>query len=129
MSGSAIADAAGVGKLMIDMMVKDGCYTPGFAAAITAASAVIGPIFPPSIPMVLYAMVSITSVGYLFLGGMLPGVLMAALQMLGIAAIAKRRNFPVERTLSVAEYPKVIGRATPALMMPVSPLMTNSSTP
>jgi tripartite ATP-independent transporter DctM subunit len=119
MSGSAIADAAGVGKLMIDMMVKDNRYTPGFAAAITAASAVIGPIFPPSIPMVLYAMVSNTSVGYLFLGGMVPGLLMAGLQMIGIAAIAKRRGFPIEERIPASDYPRILGRATPALMMPV----------
>jgi tripartite ATP-independent transporter DctM subunit len=119
MSGSAVADAAGIGKLTIDMMVKDGRYTPGFAAAITAASAVIGPIFPPSIPMVLYAMVSNTSVGYLFLGGMVPGVLMAVLQMAGIAAIAKRRNFPIEAKIPLREYPGITARAFPALMMPV----------
>lgn len=119
MSGSAVADAAGIGKLTIDMMVKDNRYTPGFAAAITAASAVIGPIFPPSIPMVLYAMVSNTSVGYLFLGGMVPGVLMAVLQMLGIAAVAKRRNFPIEAKIPLGDYPRITARAFPALMMPV----------
>ena len=119
MSGSAVADAAGIGKLTIDMMVKDNRYTPGFAAAITAASAVIGPIFPPSIPMVLYAMVSNTSVGYLFLGGMVPGVLMAVLQMVGIAAIAKRRNFPIEAKVPLRDFPRITARAFPALMMPV----------
>jgi TRAP-type transport system large permease protein len=119
MSGSAVADAAGIGKLTIDMMVKDNRYTPGFAAAITAASAVIGPIFPPSIPMVLYAMVSNTSVGYLFLAGMVPGVLMAVLQMVGIAAIAKRRNFPIEQKIPLKDYPRITARAFPALMMPV----------
>ena len=119
MSGSAVADAAGIGKLTIDMMVKDNRYTPGFSAAITAASAVIGPIFPPSIPMVLYAMVSNTSVGYLFLGGMVPGVLMAVLQMVGIAAIAKRRNFPIEAKIPLRDFPRITARAFPALMMPV----------
>ena len=56
MSGSAVADAAGIGKIIIDMMVKSGRYTRGYAAAITAATATIGPIIPPSIPMVLYAL-------------------------------------------------------------------------
>src|SRR5438270_13927347 len=65
MSGSAIADAAGPGKLMIEMMLKEGRYRPGFAGALAAAAATIGPIIPPSIPMVLYAMVANTSVGYL----------------------------------------------------------------
>src|SRR5690606_29317468 len=81
MSGSAIADAAGVGKLLTEMMVKTKRYTPGFAAAISAASSTIGPIIPPSIPMVLYALVSDTSVGYLFLGGIIPGLIMAAALM------------------------------------------------
>ena len=72
MSGSAIADAAGTGKLMQTMMTRDGKYPPSFAAALTAASSVIGPIIPPSIPMVLYALVSDTSIGYLFLGGVDP---------------------------------------------------------
>src|SRR5690606_31799523 len=69
MSGSAIADAAGSGRLVTKMMTKDGRYPTSFAAALTASSAVIGPIIPPSIPMVLYALVSDASIGYLFLGG------------------------------------------------------------
>ena len=67
----------------------------GFAAALTAASAVIGPIIPPSIPMVVYALVSDASIGYLFIGGVIPGLLMGAAQMAIIAVIARRRNFPV----------------------------------
>jgi tripartite ATP-independent transporter DctM subunit len=66
MSGSALADAAGSGKLMQSLMTRDGKYTPAFAAALTAVSAVIGPIIPPSIPLVLYALISDTSVGYCF---------------------------------------------------------------
>ena len=72
MSGSAIADAAGSGKLIIDMMRRGNAYTASYAAAITAATAVIGPIIPPSIPMVLYALISDASIGYLFLGGVSP---------------------------------------------------------
>ncbi|MCB1998228.1 MAG: TRAP transporter large permease subunit, partial [Rhodoferax sp.] len=67
MSGSAVADAVGLGRIIINMMTRDGRYTPAYAAAITAASATIGPIIPPSIPLVLYALVSDTSIGYLFL--------------------------------------------------------------
>ncbi|MCB2030540.1 MAG: TRAP transporter large permease subunit, partial [Rhodoferax sp.] len=63
MSGSAVADAAGIGKVIIEMMTKGNRYPRGYAAAITAASATIGPIIPPSIPMVLYALVSDTSIG------------------------------------------------------------------
>ncbi|HFA59699.1 MAG TPA: TRAP transporter large permease [Rhodospirillales bacterium] len=119
MSGSAIADAAGVGRLMIDMMREGNRYTPGFAAAITAASATIGPIIPPSIPMVLYALVSNTSVGYLFLGGILPGLLMGAALMAAVAVIARRRDFPTETPLPLEALPRVTARAFPALLLPV----------
>ncbi len=119
MSGSAIADAAGVGKLIIDMMRREGRYSPGFAAAITAASATIGPIIPPSIPMVLYALVSGTSVGFLFLGGVLPGLMMAAALMALIAIIARRRNFPVEAPVPLGQFPRLTLNAFPALMLPV----------
>ena len=119
MSGSALADAAGTGKVMQRMMTADGRYTASFAAALTAASSVIGPIIPPSIPMVIYALVSDTSVGYLFLGGVIPGVLMGLAQMGVIAVTAKRRNFPVEKPTPLAELPRITWRAFPALMMPV----------
>lgn len=119
MSGSAIADAAGTGKMMQKMMTQDGKYTPSFAGALTAASAVIGPIIPPSIPVVLYALVSDTSIGYLFLGGMVPGLLMGLGQMALIAWIARRRNFPVERPVPLREIPRITFHAFPALMMPV----------
>ena len=82
MSGSAVADSAGIGKIIIEMMVKSGHYTRGYAAAITAATATIGPIIPPSIPMVLYALVSNVSIGDLFLAGIFPGLLMGLVLML-----------------------------------------------
>ncbi|MFL5130909.1 MAG: TRAP transporter large permease subunit, partial [Microvirga sp.] len=85
MSGSAIADAAGTGRMMQVMMTRDGRYTPSYAAAVTAVSSVIGPIIPPSIPMVLYALVSDASIGFLFLGGVIPGLLMALSQMIIVA--------------------------------------------
>jgi tripartite ATP-independent transporter DctM subunit len=119
MSGSALADAAGSGKLMQRMMTQDGKYTASFAAALTAASSVIGPIIPPSIPMVIYALVSDTSVGYLFLGGIIPGLLVGIVQMLYIAFSAKRRNFPIEKPVPLRELPAITLRAFPALMMPV----------
>ena len=119
MSGSAIADAAGIGKVIIDMMRQGDRYTPGFAAAITAASATIGPIIPPSIPMVLYALVSDTSVGYLFLGGVVPGLIMALALMAMVAVIAQRRKFPVEARVPLAELPARTLRAFPALLLPV----------
>lgn len=119
MSGSAIADAAGPGKLMIQLMLRGDRYQPGFAGAITAASATIGPIVPPSIPMVLYALVANTSVGYLFLGGVIPGLLMAGCLMLAIAIIARRRGFPVEPPVPRARIAPVVRDALPALLLPV----------
>jgi tripartite ATP-independent transporter DctM subunit len=119
MSGSAVADAVGIGKVSIDMMVKDNRYTPGYAAAITAATAVIGPIIPPSIPMVLYSLVSDTSIGYLFLGGIVPGLLMA-LAMMGLNTYcAHRDNVPLEQPVPLSELPSLTMRALPALLMPV----------
>ena len=103
MSGSAIADAAGPGKLMIQMMLRDGRYSPGFAGAITAAAATIGPIIPPSIPMVLYAMVANTSVGYLFLGGVVPGILMLSL-MSERCTLSRRNNLQWSRPSPAAPW-------------------------
>ncbi|MGH8690291.1 MAG: TRAP transporter large permease [Burkholderiales bacterium] len=119
MSGSALADAAGSGKIMQSLMTRDGRYPKSYAAALTAVSSVIGPIIPPSIPLVLYALVSDTSIGYLFLGGVVPGLLIGAVQMALIAITARRRNFPVEERVPLRELPRVTAEAFPALMMPV----------
>lgn len=119
MSGSAIADAAGSGKMMQTMMTKDGKYPPAFAAALTAATAVVGPIIPPSIPLIIYALISNTSVGYLLLAGVVPGLLIAGVQMALVAVTARRRAFPVEEGVPLREMPGVIIQAFPALMMPV----------
>ncbi|WP_439607475.1 TRAP transporter large permease [Hydrogenophaga sp.] len=119
MSGSALADAAGSGKLMQVMMTRDGKYTKGFAAALTAASSVIGPILPPSIPMVLYALVSGTSIGFLFIAGVLPGLLLGAVQMGLVHHLARKRNFPVEPRVPLRELPRITREAFPALMLPV----------
>jgi C4-dicarboxylate transporter, DctM subunit len=119
MSGSALADAAASGRLMQTLMTKDGRYTASFAAALTAVSSVIGPIIPPSIPLVLYSLVSDTSIGYLFLAGIVPGLLIGMVQMGLIALSAKRRNFPVEPAVPLRELPGITWQAVPALMMPV----------
>ncbi len=119
MSGSAIADAAGTGKVMQAMMTQGGRYTPSYAAALTAASAVIGPIIPPSIPMIYYALVSDASIGYLFLGGVIPGLMMGVALMTIVAVTARRRNFPVEAPVPLRDFPAITGRAFPALLMPV----------
>jgi C4-dicarboxylate transporter DctM subunit len=119
MSGSAVADAAGSGKMMQHMMTQDGKYTPSFAAALTAATAVIGPIIPPSIPMVLYALIADTSIGYLFLGGLIPGLMMAGVMMIQVAITARTRNFPVEKPVPLRELPKMTWHASPVLFMPI----------
>ncbi|WP_332685739.1 TRAP transporter large permease [Devosia sp.] len=119
MSGSAVADAAGSGKMMQHMMTKDDKYTPSYAAALTAATAVIGPIIPPSIPMVLYALVADTSIGYLFLGGLVPGLLMALFLMVQIGVTARLKNFPIEAPVPVRQLPRMTWDALPVLMMPV----------
>jgi C4-dicarboxylate transporter, DctM subunit len=119
MSGSALADAAGSGKIMQSLMTRGGKYPPAFAAALTAVSSVIGPIIPPSIPLVIFALVSDTSIGYLFLGGVIPGLLLGAVQMGLIAAVAKKRNFPVETVVPLRDWPRVTWEALPALLMPV----------
>ena len=119
MSGSAVADAAGIGKLIIDMMIKSGRYSPGYAAAITAATATIGPIIPPSIPLVLYALVSDTSIAALFLGGIVPGLIMGIVLMSMNAWIAHKRNFGKEEAVPLMQLPGITLNAAPALLMPV----------
>jgi C4-dicarboxylate transporter DctM subunit len=119
MSGSAIADAVGIGRIIIGMMAKDGRYPVAYAAAITAAAAIIGPIIPPSIPMVVYALVSDTSIGYLFLGGVVPGVLLGVSFMVMNSILARRRNYPVEPPIPLREVPKITINAIPALLLPV----------
>lgn len=119
MSGSAVADAAGVGKLVMEMMTRDGRYPRGYAAALTAASATIGPIIPPSIPMVMYALVSDQSIGYLFLGGVVPGLLVAGLLMVMNRALAGRLHVAREDPVPLGELPRRTLEALPALLMPV----------
>ena len=119
MSGSAVADAAGIGKIIIEMMTKDNRYTRGYAAAITAASATIGPIIPPSIPMVLYALVSKASIGSLFLAGILPGLIMGLVLMIMNYYLAGKRGFAMEDPIPLRELPRKTANAFPALLMPV----------
>jgi tripartite ATP-independent transporter DctM subunit len=119
MSGSAVADAAGIGKIIIEMMTKDNRYSRGYAAAITAASATIGPIIPPSIPMVLYALVSKASIGSLFLAGILPGLIMGLVLMIMNYYMAGKRGFAMEDPIPLRELPRKTANAFPALLMPV----------
>lgn len=119
MSGSAIADAAGPGLVTIQQMLKKPEYSPGFAGAIVVASATIGPIIPPSIPMVIYALVSGSSVGALFLAGVVPGLLMAVVLMVAVHIIAVRKNMPREAPVPRAEWPNILLRGALPLSLPI----------
>ncbi|MDI9233865.1 TRAP transporter large permease [Limnohabitans lacus] len=104
MSGTAIADAAGLGTIEIKAM-KDHGYSTEFAVGVTAASATLGPIIPPSLPFVIYGMMANVSVGALFLAGILPGILMALLMMLTVAYFAHKNGWGADVKF---EWPKVI---------------------
>ena len=119
MSGSAIADAAGPGLVTIRQMLKKPEYSRGFAGAVVVASATLGPIIPPSIPMVIYALVSGASVGALFLGGVVPGFLMAILMMIVVHFIAVKRNMPREDKIPLKDWPAIIYRGALPLSMPI----------
>ena len=119
MSGSAVSDAAGAGLVAIQMMRKVGGYPAGFAVALTAAASCLGPIIPPSIPMVIYAILSGASVGALFLAGVIPGLLMAVSLMIMIAWVGARRGLPVGRVVPLREMPQVFRRAVVPFSLPV----------
>lgn len=119
MSGSAIADAAGPGLVTIKQMLKKPEYTPGFAAAVVVASSTLGPMIPPSIPMVIYGLVSGASVGALFLAGVVPGLLMALLMMAAVAWIADRRQMPREEPVPRAQWAGIVVRGLLPLSLPV----------
>ena len=117
-SGSAIADAGGIGTLEIKAMQDEG-YDVETAAAITAASATIGPIIPPSIPMIIYGVYAEVSVGGLFLGGVVPGLLMALALMVLVRIVAVRKGFPVHPFPGFAGLWQAFCDAFFALMTPV----------
>ncbi len=119
MSGSAIADAAGPGLVTIRQMLKKPEYPRGFAAAVVVASATLGPIIPPSIPMIIYALISGASVGALFLGGVVPGFLMAALMMGVVHIIAVKRAMPRDDPVPRSEWAGLVFRGALPLSMPV----------
>ena len=116
MSGSALADAAGTGKIMIPAMKERG-YDPGYSAGITAATAVVGPIFPPSIPMIVFGAITGTSVGALFLGGILPGLLLTAVLMIWTWFQVRKMN--LREKIEPFNFVKV-GRAVLDALLPLS---------
>ena len=117
MSGSEIADVAGLGTVEIKAM-KDAGYDGPFACAVTCASATIGPIIPPSIPMVIYSMLSGASVGYLFLGGVIPGFILAAVLMVLVYFLSIIRKYPTEKWPPFGEFVRTVVRSIPILMAP-----------
>ncbi|MBN8477695.1 MAG: TRAP transporter large permease [Burkholderiales bacterium] len=118
MSGSAVADAAGLGTVEIEAMKREG-YDAETAGAITAASATIGPIIPPSLPMIVYGVTAETSIGALFLAGVIPGLLMAGALMLMVRHLAIRRNLPSHPFAGGAALWRAFKGAFWALMAPV----------
>lgn len=122
MTGSAIADASGLGKMEIESM-KEAGYDDEFSCAITAASATVGPIFPPSIPLVMYAMLSGASVGALFLAGMVPAFLICIGLMIYVSIVSHMRNYPREEKIPLRAFLRFSIQALPALLTPVILLM------
>jgi tripartite ATP-independent transporter DctM subunit len=117
-SGSAVADAAAVGSMMIPAMKRDG-YSGAYAAAVTAAAATIGPIIPPSIPMVLFGLFTGASVSALFVGGIVPGLLMGVFLMVTCWFIARRRGYPAGEWLGFRELARAVKESALALFLPI----------
>ena len=115
-TGTAVADAASIGGVMIPGMKKAG-YPADFSAAITASSSTVGPIIPPSVPMIIVGSLSGISVGQMFMAGAIPGVLMGAAMMLTTYIIARRKGFPKQSWLGWAEVARSFGGAFWALAM------------
>ncbi|MDO9112962.1 MAG: TRAP transporter large permease [Polaromonas sp.] len=118
MSGTAIADAAGLGTIEIKAMTDHG-YSKEFAVGVTAASATLGPIIPPSLPFVIYGMMANVSVGALFLAGILPGILMGVLMMLTVAYFAHKNGWGADIKF---EWPRVIKALVETLVVAGWPL-------
>ena len=118
MSGSALADTGGIGAIELKAM-KDAGFDDDFSAAITGASSCLGPIIPPSTGMVLYAMMAEESVGTLFIAGVIPGIVMAAVMCVMVYFTAKKRNYPVSPRATLKERGRALWRAVPALLSPV----------
>jgi C4-dicarboxylate transporter DctM subunit len=118
MSGSEIADVSGLGSVEIKAM-KDAGYDGPFSCAVTCASATIGPIIPPSIPMIIYSMLSGASVGYLFLGGVMPGFLLGGILMVLVSMLAYRRRYPAGRWVPFGEFLRIFVKSFLVLMAPV----------
>lgn len=119
MTGSAVTEAAGPGVVAVKMMRQIGRYPLHLAVAVTAAASVIAPVIPPSIPLVIYAMLSGASIGTLFLAGIVPGLLMALVIMATVAVMARRYDLPAGVGVIKGEGPALLGRAVLPLTLPI----------
>ncbi len=131
MSGAAVADAGGLGTIEIKAM-RDAGYDDDFAVAVTAASSTIGPIIPPSLPMVVYGVMASASVGQLFAAGFIPGLLMAVSLMLMVAWYARKRNYPRDARFNIVLLGSTFKRAFLSLLTPiiiVGGILTGAFTP
>ncbi|MBT9486074.1 MAG: TRAP transporter large permease [Rubrivivax sp.] len=117
-SGSAVADASAIGSSLIPSMKQRG-YPAAYAAAVVAAASTMGPIIPPSIAFVVYALVSEVSIGKLFLAGAVPGLLMAVYLLATASLVARRRQFPFSERATLPQFGAALKAALPALLMPV----------
>lgn len=117
-SGSAVADVAALGSVLIPAMERKG-YSKEFAAAVTSSSATLAVIIPPSIPMILYAVMSGSSVVELFVAGIIPGVVGGVLMMAVAYRFAVRHNYPVEQTFQLSRLWQTFKDASWALLLPV----------
>jgi tripartite ATP-independent transporter DctM subunit len=119
MSGAALADVGGIGKIEVKAMTERG-HTPGYAGALTCSSAIVGPIFPPSIPLIVYGAVTGVSIIQLFLAGILPALIFVALLMLTVGIIAIRHKHPrAPHWPTAARLFRDLVPALPALLTPV----------
>lgn len=117
-SGAAVATAVAIGAVMLPAMKKAG-YDEEVSAAVTATAACMGPIIPPSIPFIVYGVIANVSIGALFLGGIVPGVLLGVALMLYMAFISRKREYPKEPRASLRAVLVGAWKALPAIMMPL----------
>lgn len=117
-SGAAVATAVAIGMVMIPAM-KEAGYEDEVSAAVTATASCMGPIIPPSIPFIMYGVIANVSIGALFLGGVIPGLLLGAGLMIYMYYVAKKRNYPRETKASFGEILQGAWQALPALLMPI----------
>lgn len=131
MSGAAVADAGGLGNIEIKAM-KDANYDTDFSVGITAASSIIGPIIPPSLPLVIYGVTASVSIGELFVAGIIPGLLMAVSLMIMVAYYARKRNYPRDKSFEWIRLRETFKKAFLPLLTPaiiIGGIATGAFTP